>query len=710
MVSVLAPPDAVEPLLGGDLAIAAVNGPGTCVAAGPMAAVERLERALGRAGLEFRRIRSVRAGHSPLLDPHLDRFERAVRACGPRAPELRVVSSVTGTWLTPAQAADPAYWRRQLRDTVRFSDALSSLLSAGRCAAIEAGPGGALAALVRQHPAAAGHAVVTTSPAPSPRGRPRRPLDALGEAWLAGVPIDWQRFRAGERRRRVPLPTYSFERERHWIDAVPDEPSAPRPLPPAAPARPDAEPGARPTAADAPRSEVERELVACFQELFRAGSIGVRDNFFSLGGDSLLAVRLLAIIARRLDVRLSMKALVEAPTIAELAERIGGPASSPASSPAAGAEAASAPTAASAPAAAPSCLVRLLAGSRAAPPIFFVHGGGGRALVYRALARAIDPERTMYGFESKGLDGGEPLHSVEEMAAHYAEVARAAHPGGPYLLVGSSLGGMIAYEMARILSAGGHPVPLCALLDAPGPGYTPDSSSDDADILAFFAGRRLSVGPAELRRLPLDERLQLLLDDARRTGGDLAFSDVAGGRLMMRVWKNNFDAMCRYQVPEWPGGEVQYYAAAEPHHFVPNHLERAWIGRCPIRVEVSPGDHLTMMLPPHAAALGAKIRGRLEVVPRAEPAPPARAAGSVEETIAGYWKELLGAEAVSPSDDFIALGGNSMLASMLANRIEDELGVRPDVVELFATLGHVAGVCRELLDGAGGRPEKRGEP
>jgi hypothetical protein len=73
------------------------------------------------------------------------------------------------------------------------------------------------------------------------------------------------------------------------------------------------------------------------------------------------------------------------------------------------------------------------------------------------------------------------------------------------------------------------------------------------------------------------------------------------------------------------------------------------------------------------------------------------ASGTIEEIIAGYWRELLGVELVSPNDDFIGLGGNSMLATMLANRIEDELGVRLEIVELFATLGHMAQRCEALV-------------
>jgi phthiocerol/phenolphthiocerol synthesis type-I polyketide synthase E len=216
MVSLLAPPAQIEPLLAGGLVIAAVNGPASCVVAGASDAVTRLEAALGAAGIEFRRLRYASASHTPLLDPFLAGFERLVAGCARNPPAIPVVSAVTGTWLTAEQATDPAHWRRHFRDPVRFSDALATLLGSGRRAVIEAGPAATLSALVRQHPAAAGHAAVATFPAAE---APRRPLEALGEAWVAGVAVDWQRFRGDERRRRVTLPTYSFDRQRHWIDA-----------------------------------------------------------------------------------------------------------------------------------------------------------------------------------------------------------------------------------------------------------------------------------------------------------------------------------------------------------------------------------------------------------------------------------------------------------------------------------------------------------
>jgi phthiocerol/phenolphthiocerol synthesis type-I polyketide synthase E len=596
MVSVLAPPEQVEPLLDAELAICAINGPGTCAVAGELSAMDRLEIRLAGAGIEHRRLRYARAGHTPLLDPHLAGFERVVAGCALRAPSIPMVSTVTGAWLAPEQAADPAYWRRQFREPVRFSDAVSTLLVPGRRAVIEAGPGRTLSALVRQHPAAAGHAVITTLPPASGSAPPRRALEALGEAWAAGVTVDWERFRAGERRRRVALPTYSFDRERYWIEPVSER----RPTAPLAVARPRTAATPRSTARATgrepapPRNATEQALVACFQELFRSDAIGIHDGFFALGGDSLLAVRLVSVIARRLDVRVPLKLVIEAQTVAQLAERI----------------TAQAPSLGPAPATESSCVVRLSSGA-GAPPLFLVHGGGGHAMFYRDLAQAIGTDRAMIGFQSQGIDGREPPHaSVEDMASHYASLARALHPDGPYLLIGSSFGGMIAYEMARQLTAAGHAVPLCAQIDTPGPGYLPELLLDDPDLLAFFVPHEAITLP-QLRGRSLDTQLELVLDEARRTGREPGFADVAGGRAMLRVWRNNVDAMHRYAAPAWPEGEIEFFAAAEPSGFLPPHLERAWIGRCAVRVDHAPGDHRTMLQSPHAAALGDKLRARL---------------------------------------------------------------------------------------------------
>jgi acyl transferase domain-containing protein/thioesterase domain-containing protein len=207
----------LTPLLGPELSIAAVNAPALCVASGPVAALDRLERDLGSREIETTRIHISVAAHSKMLEPILAELEAFCRTLRFSAPTVPFVSNVTGTWITPELAVDPAYWVRHLRSTVRFSDGLATIARGGEHVLLEVGPGRTLASLARQH-AGAGAAM------PSMR-HPREAandvsflLQSVGRAWLAGAPIDFARL-GGESRRRVPLPTYSFERNRYWIEA-----------------------------------------------------------------------------------------------------------------------------------------------------------------------------------------------------------------------------------------------------------------------------------------------------------------------------------------------------------------------------------------------------------------------------------------------------------------------------------------------------------
>jgi acyl transferase domain-containing protein len=228
MLAVDAAEEEVAGLLGplaADLALAAVNGPGASVVAGPEGAVRALEERLARDGVRARRLHTSHAFHSPLMAGAVEGLVAEVRRIGPRAPRLPFVSNVTGTWITAAQATDPAYWGRQLRETVRFGDGLARLLEDPAAALLEVGPGRSLAGLVRR--AAPERVVVSSLP------HPREPEDdggflllSLGRLWLAGAEIDWAGFAAHERRRRVPLPTYPFERRRFWLEARPAAPAA----------------------------------------------------------------------------------------------------------------------------------------------------------------------------------------------------------------------------------------------------------------------------------------------------------------------------------------------------------------------------------------------------------------------------------------------------------------------------------------------------
>ena len=222
MLAVPLPADEVAPLLGSELSLAAADGLALTIVGGPAGAVELLAWQLSSRGVATRRLRTVHAFHTRMMEPAVAELERLARGIALAPPSIPFVSNVTGTWITDAEATDPAYWARHLASTVRFADGLEALMTEGGPRVfLEVGPGRSLATLARQHPRRpAGLVEIATL-------RDRREevsdqgflLDALGRLWLAGVRPDWAAFVSGESRRRVPLPTYPFERRRFFIEA-----------------------------------------------------------------------------------------------------------------------------------------------------------------------------------------------------------------------------------------------------------------------------------------------------------------------------------------------------------------------------------------------------------------------------------------------------------------------------------------------------------
>ncbi len=203
-----------------DLEVAAVNRPGVTVVAGREEEVGRAEAALVPAGVALRRLHTSHAFHSRMMEPVVDALSAAVARVERRPPELPWISNPTGDWIAPEQATDPEYWGRHLRQPVRFGAGAERLLRDDDWLFLEVGPGTGLSTLLRQHPARGTGSVVQSS---LPHSREERAADealitALGRLWLAGQPIDWDAFYEGERRRRAVLPTYPFERRRHWFE------------------------------------------------------------------------------------------------------------------------------------------------------------------------------------------------------------------------------------------------------------------------------------------------------------------------------------------------------------------------------------------------------------------------------------------------------------------------------------------------------------
>src|SRR5208282_2023323 len=214
-----------------DVSIAAINSPQQCVVSGPVDAVEELEQRLTKQGVFCHRLQTSHAFHSAMMEPILESFLAQVGRISLRPPRIPYLSNLTGTWITAAEATDPGYWAKHLRNTVRLSDCAAELLREPGRVMIAVGPGRTLASLVQQQIAervASSSARVFSSLRRREETVPDTAflLNTLGQLWIAGQTIDWSALHSGEDVKRIPLPTYPFERQRFWID--PDAATVPR--------------------------------------------------------------------------------------------------------------------------------------------------------------------------------------------------------------------------------------------------------------------------------------------------------------------------------------------------------------------------------------------------------------------------------------------------------------------------------------------------
>jgi acyl transferase domain-containing protein/acyl carrier protein len=206
------------------LEIATVNGPGTCVVAGPSELVAAYAETLKADGVKAKELRTSHAFHSAMMEPILGEFTDLMRTVPLSAPRTRFLSNVTGDWITDAQATDPAYWATHLRNPVRFGACVATLLADGPWALVECGPGRQLTGLARMQVAKAGaeqraHSPLASLPGPGePGGDLAMLATTAGTLWVHGVPV---RIESDVDAQRVPLPVYPFERKRHWITPDP---------------------------------------------------------------------------------------------------------------------------------------------------------------------------------------------------------------------------------------------------------------------------------------------------------------------------------------------------------------------------------------------------------------------------------------------------------------------------------------------------------
>ena len=335
MLAIMSSPETVAPMLDAACSIAAVNGPEQCVVSGPVASIDALEKRLASGQVELRRLPIELAAHSPMMDPLVSPFRTLVEEAARGTLRIPVVSTVSGTWMTDGQMSDPQYWASHLRSTVRFSDAAGQLLERESLILIEVGPGQTLASLVRQRPEWTPDRAVLSSLRQAGQDVDDQAfaLRALGQAWAAGADVDWPAVHGGARR-RVSLPTYPFDRERHWIEPVD---SLGRPAPGAslgAPALPPphalSDGGSAPILPEPPpasvvgsrKDRIAAELTSILADLsgIAISALDPTSSFVDLGFDSLFLTQANTRFRKQFGVRVTFRQLFEeAPSIGMLA-------------------------------------------------------------------------------------------------------------------------------------------------------------------------------------------------------------------------------------------------------------------------------------------------------------------------------------------------------------------------------------------------------
>ncbi len=335
MLSVRAAPDVLEQYLRGGAEIAAINAPKLCVASGPFKDIDAVCAELEKAGIAFSRLHTSHAFHSAMMEPCIDDLrEQAARVTYGTAT-IPYISCVTGDWQTDELGRSPDYWARHCREAVRFSDGLLTLCRDRKPILIEVGPGRTLSVFASQTISRDGVAAIIQSMPEHDRAYAGAEVlaEAQGKLWMAGRDLAWPALPdTGER--ALPLPTYPFQRQRHWIDAPPSaRRAASAPQPSMLLVEPNGEIEIMSTISSSPAAvaaripELETSLLALLSDMSGETLDGEcrASSFLELGFDSLFIGQFAQKIDKQYGIKISFRELLSnIPTVADLARYLDG--------------------------------------------------------------------------------------------------------------------------------------------------------------------------------------------------------------------------------------------------------------------------------------------------------------------------------------------------------------------------------------------------
>ena len=350
----------------------------------------------------------------------------------------------------------------------------------------------------------------------------------------------------------------------------------------------------------APLTPNEKIIANIFTEVLGIQNVGIYDNFFELGGHSLLAVRLMSEIQKHFHKNLPLATLFQSPTVAELVNVLEFSINTNNST-----------------------LVSIKPSGNK-PPLFCIHPTGGNVLCYADLARYLNHDYPVYGLQSFGLDGKhQPLTKVEEMASHYLEAIQKIQPQGPLHLIGWSMGGIIAYEIAQQLQAENKQVALLTLIDSYAPtANTLPSEINQAIIISQLAqewegiyGQKLDISLKTLRKLQPDEQLKHLFEQAKQQAIFPPGVEIEQMISLWKVFQANITADYYYQAKPYSGSMLLLNASETPLELI-EESTKGWKSLVSGEIETHTliGNHYTLLQRPKVKLLAEKLNNYLEFI------------------------------------------------------------------------------------------------
>lgn len=361
----------------------------------------------------------------------------------------------------------------------------------------------------------------------------------------------------------------------------------------------------------APVTERQKIICGIWQELFQIDRVGIHDNFFDLGGDSVMALKLLSGLEIQFEVQLPLAEVMNSPTVAEQANSVVEYSEMPMDA---------------------RRISPLVAFRKEGvqPPFFCIHPAGGLVHCYIELSRQAGKNVPFYGLQHPGLDGkAGPYTTYPKMAELYIEAMREVQPTGPYFLGGWSFGGTVAFDMARQLRQAGQQVGMLAMFDSPGPSalyrLQGRPEFEFAGMVAFLSealarmfGGEVKIDVEELRKIPREEQMDYLVS---RMVNATAADDLANAKQALERVVDIFELTDRaeqvYQ-PEPYDGEIYLYRVQEVADYeftaYKNHPQLGsatfgWEQLCTnVVVRFVTGSHMNMIFPPHVEVVGEKFR------------------------------------------------------------------------------------------------------